>query len=89
MDFLRRLKLVIQTHRKRVSPFPHGRLTKTELATNFRQESDMLGGSSRSCVNSGEESALPMVSSLRPPTCKYEGIVSLDCSRKKISPVSE
>ena len=39
-------------------------------------------------MNSGEESALPMVSSLISSSCKYEGLVSLDCSWRKISVVS-
>ena len=40
-------------------------------------------------MKSGEESALPMVSSLSSASSKYERIVSLDCSWKKISVVSE
>ena len=40
-------------------------------------------------MNSGEESALPMVSSSSSASNKYEGTVSLDCSWKKISVVSE
>ena len=40
-------------------------------------------------MNSGEESALPMVSSLISASCRYEGIVSLNCSWRKISVVSE
>ena len=40
-------------------------------------------------MNSGEESALPMVSSSSSASNKYEGTASLDCSWKKISVVSE
>ena len=40
-------------------------------------------------MNSGEESALPMVSSSSSASNKYEGPASLDCSWMKISVVSE
>ena len=40
-------------------------------------------------MNSGEESALPMVSSLTSVSCKYEGLVSIEDSWRKISVVSE
>ena len=40
-------------------------------------------------TNSGEESALPMVSLRISESCRYEGLVSLEDSRRKISVVSE
>ena len=40
-------------------------------------------------MNSGEESALPMVSSLISESCRFEGLVSLEDSWMKISVVSE
>ena len=38
-------------------------------------------------MNSGEDSAFPMVSSSSSASCNYEGIKSLDCSMRKISVV--
>ena len=59
--------------------------------TFFRRVISCLrpAGSSRSWVNSGEESALSMVSSPISESCKYEGLVSLEDSWMKISVVSE
>ena len=42
MDFLWRLKWVIQNHQKQVSQCLHDRKTTTDLSTNFLQESDKL-----------------------------------------------
>ena len=78
MDFLWRLNLANQTHQQ-VSPFLHDRQTTTDMTTNFLQESDKLVyGPLVLLANSGEDSALPMVSSLISESCRYEDLVSLE-----------
>ena len=65
----------------------------TELATNFLHQSDKLVFGSLILlspkINSGEDSAFPMVSSSSSASHKYEGTVSLDCAWWKMSVVSE
>ena len=93
VDFPWRLKWRIQTHRNKSScsdMTDWQRLTWQQAVVRRVIKACLRpGGSSRSWVNCGEESALPMVSSSVSRSCKYEGLVSLEDSWRKIPVVPE